>query len=101
MVFSLIRQTYKYANESGADQEAVIPTLHEWMDTFAANAALELIILDLKIAEIDQADFLVRHIMNKASDLGVEDKMRLVSSDYSMAGALHVGYGTAENFNAI
>jgi len=126
MVFSLIRQTYKYANESGADQEAVIPTLHEWMDTFAANAALELIILDLKIAEIDQADFLVRHIMDKASALGVEDKMRLVSSDYSMAGALqsalareiwpinqvsrvfggttatvHVGYGTAENFNAI
>jgi len=126
MVFSLIRQTYKYANESGADQEAVIPTLHEWMDTFAANTALELIILDLKIAEIDQADFLVRHIMDKASALGVEDKMRLVSSDYSMAGALqsalareiwpinqvsrvfggttatvHVGYGTAENFNAI
>jgi len=126
MVFSLIRQTYKYANESGTDQEAVIPTLHEWMESFANNDALELIILDLKIAEIDLADFLVQHIMDKAIDLGVARKMRLVSSDYSMAGALqsalsrinediglvsrvfggttgtvHFGYDSTENFDAI
>jgi len=126
MVFSLIRQTYKYANESGTDQEAVIPTLHEWMDSFAAKTALELIVLDLKIAEIKLADFLVTHIMDKAITLGVTDKIRLVSSDYSMAAALqtalarasldinivsrvfggttgtvHFGYDSTENFNAI
>lgn len=126
MVFSLIRQTYKYANESGADQEAVIPTLHEWMDSFAENEALELIILDLKIAEIELADFIVQHIMDKARDLRVARKMRLVSSDYSMAGALqsalsrddediglvsrvfggttgtlHFGYDSTQNFDAI
>jgi len=126
MVFSLIRQTYRYANESGADQEAVIPTLHEWMDDFADNIDLEMIILDLKIAQVDLADFLVDHIFNKAYQLGVAGKLRLVSSDYSMAGALqsalaridediglvsrvfggttatvHIGYDSTENFDAI
>jgi len=126
MVFSLIRQTYKYVNESGIDQNAVIPTLHEWMDSFAAKTELELIILDLKIAEIDLADFLVKHIMDKANNLGVGNKIRLVSSDYSMAGALqsalsrnseqinivsrvfggttgtvHFGYDSTEDFDAI
>ena len=126
MVFSLIRQTYRYANESGADQEAVIPTLHEWMDDFADNPDLEMIILDLKIAQVDLADFLVDHIFNKAYQLGVAGKLRLVSSDYSMAGALqsalaridediglvsrvfggttatvHIGYDSTENFDAI
>jgi len=126
MVFSLIRQTYKYTNESGTDQEAIIPTLHEWMDDFAANTDLELIILDMKIAEVDLADFLAGHIMTKANDLGVANKIRIVSSDYSMAGALqsalariseninivarvfggttgtlHFGYDSTENFNAI
>jgi len=126
MVFSLIRQTYKYANESGTDQGATIPTLHEWMDSFAANSALQLVILDLKIAEIGLADFLIEHIMTKALTLGVQSKIRLVSSDYSMAAALqsalarlsmdinivsrvfggttgtvHFGYDSTENFNAI
>jgi len=126
MVFSLIRQTYFYANESGTDQEAVIPTLHEWMDSFAANPALELIILDLKIAQVDLADFLIDHILQKSIQLGVTGRLRIVSSDYSMAGALqsalarvgediglvsrvfggttgtvHFGYDSTDNFNAI
>ena len=29
---SLIRQNFIYVNESGVDQAATIPTLHEWMD---------------------------------------------------------------------
>ena len=32
MVRSLIRQNFIYVNESGVDQAATIPTLHEWMD---------------------------------------------------------------------
>jgi len=87
MVFSLIRNNFKYVDETGMVQEAVIPTLHEWMDAFAANTALKLIILDMKIVDIDLADYLVSHIMLKASTLGVVDKIRIVSSDYSMAAA--------------
>jgi len=99
MVFSLIRQTYKYANETGTDQEATIPTLHEWMDSFAANSALQLVILDLKVAEISLADFLIEHIMVKAQALGVQSKIRLVSSDYSMAGALQSALARLSNTN--
>ena len=95
MVFSLIRNNFKYVNETGADQEAVIPTLHEWMDAFANNTALNLIILDMKIVDIDLADYLVGHIMTKAVALGAQNKIRIVSSDYSMAAAFQTSLARA------
>jgi len=124
MVFSLIRQNYFYVNASGVDQGATIPTLWEWMDAFAANTELQLIILDLKIVDIGLTDYLVNHIMTKAVALGATSKIRIVSSDYSMAAALQTslsraGYdiniasrvfggtagavhlGSNENFNAV
>ena len=124
MVFSLIKQNYFYVNASGVDQGATIPTLWEWMDAFAANTELKLIILDLKIVDIDLADYLVSHIMTKAVALSAQSKIRIVSSDYSMAAALQTslsraGYdiniasrvfggtagavhlGSNENFNAV
>lgn len=126
IVFSQIRKDYIYLNSSGTNQEATIPTLYEWMDAFAANTALQLIILDLKIAEISLADYLVTHIMTKATALGVASKMRLVSGDFAMTGALqsalsragysinlaaqtfggtagsiHIGYDIAANFDAV
>ena len=79
IVFSQIRKDYIYLNSSKTNQEAMIPTLHEWMDQFAANTQLQMIILDLKIGEIDLADYLVDHIMTKADALSVRDKIRLVS----------------------
>ena len=97
MVFSLIRNNFKYVDETGADQAAVIPTLHEWMDAFAANTALKLIILDMKIVNIDLADYLVEHIMIKATTLGVQDKIRIVSSDYSMAAAFQTSLARLTN----
>merc|ERR1711976_390907 len=72
MVFSLIKQNYFYVNASGVDQGATIPTLWEWMDAFAANTELKLIILDLKIVDIDLADYLVSHIMTKAVALSAQ-----------------------------
>ena len=126
LVFSQIRKDYIYLNSSKTNQEATIPTLHEWMDAFAANTALQMIILDLKIGEIDLADYLVDHIMTKATTLGVASKMRLVSGGFAMTGALqsslsragysinlaaqtfggtagsiHVGYDIAANFDAV
>ena len=96
MVFSLIRQNYKYVDSTGeAVADATIPTLYEWMDMFAANTALKLIILDLKIVDIDLADYLVGHIMTKAVSLGVDSKVQLVSSDYSMAAALQTSLSRA------
>ena len=88
IVFSQIRKDYIYLNSSKTNQEAMIPTLHEWMDQFAANTQLQMIILDLKIGEIDLADYLVDHIMTKADALSVRDKIRLVSGDFAMAAAL-------------
>ena len=112
----------------GARQSVDIPTLHEWMDMFAANANLQLIILDLKIVEIDLADYLVDHIMTKANTLGVASKIRLISGDFAMtaalqsslaraspshninvaaqsfggtAGSIHIGHDIAANFDAV
>merc|ERR1711976_274887 len=96
MVFSLVRQGYQYVNSSGAVMEATIPTLYEWMDMFAANTNLKLIILDLKLVDIDLADYLVSHIMTKAVALSAQDKIRIVSSDYSMAAALQTSLARAE-----
>ena len=96
------------------------------MDTFAANTALQMIILDLKIGEIDLADYLVDHIMTKATALGAASKMRLISGDFAMtaalqsslaragyninvaarsfggtAGSIHVGYDVGTNFDGV
>merc|ERR1712170_141512 len=95
MVFSLIKQNYFYVNASGVDQGATIPTLYEWMDMFAANTNLKLIILALKLVDIDLADYLVSHIMTKAVALSAQDKIRIVSSDYSMAAALQTSLARA------
>lgn len=128
LVFSQIKKDYIYVDSMGARQMVDIPTLHEWMDMFATNAALQLIILDIKVAEVDLADYLVAHIMDKATALGatVAGKMRLVSGDFAMAaalqsslaranlnmniaaqsfggtaGSIHVGYDVAANFDAV
>jgi len=95
LVRSLIRQNFIYVNESGVDQAATIPTLHEWMDLFAANTALQMIVLDMKIVDIDLADFLVGHIMTKAVALSVQTKIRIVSSDFAMAAALQTSLARA------
>ena len=95
MVFSLIRQNFMYVNETGARQDATIPTLWEWMDAFAANTALQMIVLDLKIVDIDLSDFLVGHIMTKAVTLSVQNKIRIVSSDFNMAAAVQTSLSRA------
>ena len=95
MVFSLIRQNFMYVNETGTRQDATIPTLWEWMDAFAANTALQMIVLDLKIVDIDLSDFLVGHIMTKAVTLSVQNKIRIVSSDFNMAAAVQTSLSRA------
>ena len=96
MVFSLIRQNYKYVNSSGVVQEdATIPTYVEWMDMFATNTALKMIILDLKIVDISLTDYLVKHVMDKAVALNAMEKIQFVSSDYSMAAALQTSLSRA------
>ena len=94
-MFSLIRQTFIYVDKTGARQTATIPTLWEWMDAFAANTALQMIVLDLKIVDIDLTDFLVGHIMTKAVSLSVQDKIRIVSFDFNMAAALQTSLSRA------
>ena len=71
-----------------------------------------MIVLDMKIVDIDLADFLVGHIMTKvscdwlpaavpASDwlqavaLSVQTKIRIVSSDFAMAAALQTSLARA------
>jgi len=94
-VFEKIRENFKYANSSGVDQQVVIPTLHEWMNQFAQDDRIKLIVLDLKVSEVEQADFLVTHIMDKATSLGVKNKMRLLSPSYDMAAALQTSLARA------
>ncbi|XP_023337943.1 uncharacterized protein LOC111708715 [Eurytemora carolleeae] len=93
MVYSLIKKNYIYVNSSGIEQATVIPTLAEWMDQFAANSQLERIYIDVKLVDISLADFLVNHIFDKSSALGVSSKIRLFSSDYSMTAALQTALG--------
>lgn len=95
-VFSHILENFGYINETGVDQQAVIPTLHEWMNEFAENEDIKLIILDIKVEEIDQADYLVEHIMEKANSLGVGSKIRMLSSSYSMTAALQSSLARAQ-----
>ena len=57
------------------------------------NLSSERIYIDIKDVDISLADFLVNHIFDKASALGVSSKIRLLSADYSMTGALQSGLG--------
>ena len=71
-----------------------------------------MIVLDMKIVDIDLADFLVGHIMTKVScdwlpaavpacdwlqavALSVQTKIRIVSSDFAMAAALQTSLARA------
>jgi len=94
-VFEKIRENFKYANSSGVDQQVKIPTLHEWMNEFAMDERIKMIVLDLKISEVEQADFLVSHVMDKATSLGVATKMRLLSPSYDMTAALQTSLARA------
>jgi len=87
-VWSEIYKNFGYTNETGSDQEVEIPTLHEWLIEFAARPEILLIVLDIKVNEVEQADYLVDHIMSKAKQLGAETKIRLLSSHYTMVAAL-------------
>jgi hypothetical protein len=86
-------------DSSGVDQYATIPTLHEWMNEFAADPRLQLIVLDLKLVEVEQADYLVEHIMSRwrrpvhhclprAEVLSAASKIRLLSPSYEMVAGL-------------
>ena len=60
------------------------------MDSFGTNSALGLIILDLKVFEVDLVDFLVTHIITKTNTLGVTSKLKIVSSDYRLKAFVHL-----------
>lgn len=88
LTFNIIRENYKYVDSSGSQQDVALSTLTEWMTAFAANTALKTIIIDLKIAEVGMADFLVLHIMSAATILAAASKIRIMSSSKEMVGAL-------------
>ena len=87
-MFEHIRENFRYSNSSDVDQGVTIPTLHEWMNQFATDSRLQLIMLDLKVGEVEQADYLVEHIFTRAILLGVAGKLRLLSPSYDMTAAL-------------
>jgi len=93
-VFTNVLENFGYVNSIGEDQEVVIPTLQEWMNQFANNDALKIIILDIKVEEVEQADYIVEHIMNTATPPLVS-KLRLLSSSPDMAAALQTSLARA------
>jgi len=93
LVYSSIKKNYIYVDKNGKDQTATIPTLTEWMDAFAANAQLERIYVDVKEVDVSVAHYIVDYVFDKATALGVADKIRLLSADYSMTGALQTALG--------